>query len=89
MIVLRHERKAAADQLKTARRRMIVQLIFEVCRLDDARHLHQHGVVREPLMDERRKGSQTMLVLMRVGCAGASKPVAHSPHAWKRPLPPA
>src|SRR5437588_873715 len=43
---------------QSPRRRMIVQLIFEVGCLDDTRHLQEHGVVGEPLVNERGKRAQ-------------------------------
>src|SRR4051812_18449782 len=69
MIIVRNHRKTAADQCETTSRRMIVQLVLEVTGLDDPRHLHEYGILRESLVHERSKRTHALRIFVWVSGA--------------------
>jgi hypothetical protein len=46
---------------------MIVQLVVEVCRLDDASHFNQNLILGQSLAYQCRKRTQPLCILVRVG----------------------
>ncbi len=73
MIVVRHQRESAANQLQTVSGRVIVQLAFDVCCLHDAGHLQQCRILTQPLTHQRCKGAKALRILVRISCAGSIK----------------